>query len=160
MLQPVLGQACSDGPQLPATQVYIPFNYTSPSNSTFSYYEDLPLQASLLVWAYSLSDRLTQGLCPQPCVLAPRCDPDDWHGCKPSNEALLQAAEACPAPHTPCPCQALEAAGEDPWMWFILAPLAEHRVPPFRAWSAGRGAGVSADQADLGVAGLCLPTLA
>ncbi|KAL4443898.1 hypothetical protein ABPG75_011635 [Micractinium tetrahymenae] len=61
-------------------EVYIPFNYTSPSNSSFAYYEDLPLQA-------------------------------------------------------------LEAAGEDPWMWLILAPLAQHQVPPFRAWSAGRGAG-------------------
>ncbi|KAL4449525.1 hypothetical protein ABPG77_007169 [Micractinium sp. CCAP 211/92] len=61
-------------------EVYIPFNYTSPSNSTFAYYEDLPLQA-------------------------------------------------------------LEAAGEDPWMWFILAPLALHQVPPFRAWSGGRSAG-------------------
>lgn len=28
-------------------------------------------------------------------------------------------------------------------MWFVLAPLAQHQVPPFRAWSAGRSAGVS-----------------
>ena len=38
--------------------------------------------------------------------------------------------------------QALAAAGEEPWMYLVLAPLAQHRVPPFRAWSGGRAAGV------------------
>lgn len=28
-------------------------------------------------------------------------------------------------------------------MFLMLVPLANHRVPPFRAWSGGRAAGVS-----------------
>ena len=38
--------------------------------------------------------------------------------------------------------QALAAAGLAPWMYLVLAPLAQHRVPPFRAWSGGRASGV------------------
>lgn len=40
--------------------------------------------------------------------------------------------------------QALADAGEAPWMYLVLAPLANHRLPPFRAWSGGRAAGVKA----------------
>jgi hypothetical protein len=52
-----------------------------------------------------------------------------------------------PLPSRPCclrppPVQALAAAGVAPWMYLVLAPLAQHRVPPFRAWSGGRSSGV------------------
>lgn len=68
--------------------------------------------------------------------------------------SVLPSLCSCP-PRAPKPApQALEAAGEDPWMWFILAPLALHQVPPFRAWSGGRSAGVSLQRQVPGVPGV------
>ena len=36
-------------------------------------------------------------------------------------------------------------AGEKPWLWLLLVPQANHKVPPYRAWSGGRAAGVSGE---------------